>query len=367
MYTLLIISKAISGIIFTASLALVGGISYTKKQRSRFKLLRKLDGKQIHFTFVAVISLVLFFTLDGIFDYIGITQANNAIASVTDSDSNDSQTIKITPSPESSPVAPSLTPEYSRETFTPEPLPTGSPIPSISPSLVDSSRSGDIPPEYAIAFTQTCVLSERWRGYLNGALSPINETCWTMHSDWGFSEKDGYILIKEQLTSYKILSGLFLRLEENVHISLRLRISEMELNDDEEKLNINFGVISNGDIKPPASGLFIQREGETLPISLKWKSSETTDHAQEVYYRDEEDYLISYDLDSDLYLLFHIEGNEMTIMYSFTEEDPYSILNPTVKIVDTNRIFWIGFDISEGESLRTEIHDLGISILTDTE
>ena len=57
----------------------------------------------------------------------------------------------------------------------------------------------------------------------------------------------------------------------------------------------------------------------------------------------------------------------MTIMYRFTEEDPYSILNPTVKIVDSNRIFWIGFDISEGESLRTEIHDLGISILTDTE
>ena len=367
MYILLIISKAISGIIFTTSLALVGGISYTKKQRSKFTFLRKLDGKQTHFTIVALISLVLFFTLDGIFDYLGITQANNALVSVTDSDSNDSQTVDITTSPESSSIAPSLTLEYSPETFTPEPFPTDSPVPSISPSPVDSSLTGDIPPKYAIAFTQTCVLSERWRGYLNGALSPIDESCWTMHSDWGFSEKAGYLLIKEQLLTYKTESGLFLLLEDDVQISLRLRITQMEMNDNGDKLNVNFGVISTEHIKPPTSGLYIQREMETLPIFLKWKSSEIPELAEDVYFRDTEARTISYNLNSDLNLMFHIEGNEMTMMYRINEEDPYVTLSPTVKILDRNRIFWIGFDISENESIRTEIHNLSISILTDTE
>ena len=62
----LIILVIIFGVLSVISIAITGANSFTRTQRKKYPILKKLDGKQIYFVTIAAVTTILFFLANGL-------------------------------------------------------------------------------------------------------------------------------------------------------------------------------------------------------------------------------------------------------------------------------------------------------------
>lgn len=262
----------------------------------------------------------------------------------------DEQVVATSTPYESQIVSPSATIDHSTDnTSTPTSLiPPSPPDEIIFTSTPTSNQSCN-----EIIIEGQCVQSPNWRGYYNGISSSKSVECWSVGSEWGFSNKDDKLLFYRQLPQKDVSSGLFFTFTGDAAISLDLIITQMNIiNTEERLLNLVFGITSSTPENLPLTGLLIQMEREDLPIFYKWKTYEEPDLAEDIYFRDGD--ILEYILNSEVHLDFLITGNEMQIILNRIE------LSPQIEIVGGERAFWIGFNLSKGETLRAEISNIEI-------
>lgn len=200
-------------------------------------------------------------------------------------------------------------------------------------------------------FSAGCINSVLWTS-LDGQTSKQSSNCLSLDQS-GFFAKDGGLTISStNISGEKIRQGIFTPIENGTKISLKLTIPNLYTPHENDLANLSFGVISTSSLNLETDTLLVyQKESPQDGYPIFMKSAERGGYAD--YLSQNGDYR-KYTKNTTQEILLDIsDTNQLTIYI-----DGLPVIQTPLPL--QNKVFWIGYRLSENCQINAEISDFQI-------